>query len=330
MEFNLYSDKIIVADVGGTNGRFAIVHLPATGVPSIVAKKTYKCASFDSFTEMFRTFIIDHSVEDVMSAQIALAGQTSETEGHITNIGWHIDAADLQRETGLQSIVFMNDFAAVASAIPYMKEGGFEVIKPGKICETAPISTMGPGTGFGVAQLIPVNGTYKIVPTEGGHIAFAPATQLEQDLLTHLKKSSDHVCVESLLSGRGLVRIHDFLVEYAGSGQAGLGPAEITHEAAVERTPSCVRAVQVFLSVLGGTAGDIALVHGARGGVWIAGGIVPKIFDLVGKSDLVSRFSMKGIMSPYLTDIPINLVTDTDAALIGAAAAWKKTQCGDK
>ena len=326
MGSNLYPSKIIVADVGGTNGRFAVVDLPETGVPSVVSKKTYKCASFDSFTGMFREFIAEHNTDDVRSAQIALAGQTTQNEGHITNIGWRIKAEQLAKDTGLQNVVFMNDFAAVASAIPYVGQGGFEVIKEGAKCEMSPISTMGPGTGFGVAQLIPVAGGHKIVPTEGGHIAFAPATQLEQDLLAHLKKGSEHVCVESLLSGRGLVRIHDFLVEYAGSGQAGLGPAEITHEAAVERTPSCVRAVQVFLSVLGGTAGDIALVHGARGGVWIAGGIVPKIYDLVGKSDLVSRFSRKGIMSSYLSDIPINLVTDPDAALIGAAVAWRSAQ----
>ena len=158
---------------------------------------------------------------------------------------------------------------------------------------------MGPGTGFGVSLLVPVGERHQVISTEGGHVAFAPTTHLEQDLLKHLKNERGHVCVESLLSGRGLVRIHDFLVHYAGSGEAGIGPEEISRRAAESSIPSCVRAVQLFLSVLGSVAGDMALAHGARGGVWIAGGIVPKIYDFIESSDLVSRFSSKGVMSGY-------------------------------
>lgn len=317
--------RIITADIGGTNGRFAVVEI-GNDTLGIVENITLSCSDFTSFTDLMRTFTNQISDPTIKSAHLAIAGQTTAHSAQITNIGWNFTSEALQAATGLESVSFMNDFAAVAQAVPCLKASEFKILKAGQAVTEAPMSIMGPGTGFGVAQLLQLDSGYKVISTEGGHTAFAPTTHLERDLWAHLKKSTEHICVESVLSGRGLARIHDFLVDYAGSGPKGLSPEEISAAAATGDTPSCVRAVQLFLSILGSVASDIVLTHGGRGGVWIAGGIVPKIYDLIDSSDFLTRFGAKGIMSSYLTNIPIHVITDTNAALIGAAADWRRNQ----
>jgi len=313
---------VITADIGGTNGRLAVVRIENGSVFSIVEHRQFTCADYDSFTAMMLDFLSGLNCEKPNAAHIAVAGRTSRKSANITNIGWDIDAGDLEHMTGLKSVTFMNDFAAIAEAVPYLQTEHYETLKSGRAKTTAPISVAGPGTGFGVAMLVPAGDYHQVVSTEGGHIAFAPTTPLERDLWEYLRKSRGHVCVESLLSGRGLARIHEFLVDYAGSGPKGLEPQEISAAAARNDTPSCVRAVQLFLSILGGVAGDLTLGQGAQGGVWIGGGIVPKLLDLISGSDMIQRFSEKGIMSPYLEDVPIHVITDTSVALRGAAANW--------
>jgi glucokinase len=317
--------KIITADIGGTNGRFAVIKLSNNHL-SMLENVTYPCADFSNFAEMMKTFTDRLSDPSIQSAHLAIAGQTTKNTAQITNIGWNFSSSELQQATGLKAISFMNDFAAVAQAVPFLKASEFKTLKSGTPVIDAPLSIMGPGTGFGVAQLFKVNETYKVISTEGGHTSFAPTTHLERDLWAHLKRSTEHICIESVLSGRGLARIHDFLVDYAGSGPKGLTPQEISASAATADIPSCVRAVQLFLSILGGVASDIVLTQGGRGGVWIAGGIVPKLYDLIDSSDFLIRFGTKGIMSSYLTNIPIHVMTDTNSALIGAAADWRATQ----
>lgn len=317
--------KIITADIGGTNGRFAVVEITPDSY-TMTQNMTYSCAAYSSFPEMMKAFTDQISDASIKSAHLAIAGQTTATTAQITNIGWQFTSADIQRTTGLKEISFMNDFAAVAQAIPCLKSTEFHVLKSGSANPDAPISVLGPGTGFGVAQLLKVDGYHIVISTEGGHAAFAPTTHLERDLWAHLKKSTDHICIESVMSGRGLARIHDFLVDYAGSGPRGLSPQEISAAAASGEIPSCVRAVQLFLSILGGVASDIVLTQGGRGGVWIAGGIIPKIYDLIESSDFLTRFGTKGIMSSYLTNIPIHVITDTNSALIGAAVDWHSKQ----
>ena len=317
--------RIITADIGGTNGRFAVVEVDHKTL-NIVENVTFSCASFPSFTDMMQTFTNQISDPVIKSAHLAIAGQTTANSAQITNIGWNFTSKDLQTATGLESVSFMNDFAAVAQAIPCLKTHEYKTLKPGQVMNDAPISIMGPGTGFGVAQLLKLDSGYKVISTEGGHTAFAPTTHLERDLWAHLKKSTEHICIESVLSGRGLARIHDFLVDYTGSGPKGLSPEEISATAVTGDTPSCVRAIQLFLSILGNVASDIVLTHGGRGGVWIAGGIIPQIYDLIENSDFLIRFGAKGMMSSYLTNIPIHVITDANAALIGAAADWRGNQ----
>ena len=195
------------------------------------------------------------------------------------------------------------------------------LVKPGIAEPDGAISIMGPGTGFGVSLFVKLGQEHAVIPTEGGHMRFAPVTQLEADLCASLSKDHEHISIETLLCGRGLQRIHQFIVIYGGSGDGTLRPDQITAAAMAQSEPSCVRAVQLFLSILGSAAGDIALAHGARGGVFLGGGILPKIAAHVGSSNFVERFSAKGPMEGYLKKIPVNLIVSGDAALIGAAVA---------
>ncbi|MCJ9430664.1 glucokinase [Kordiimonas marina] len=312
----------IVADIGGTNGRFGVARFTGAGKPEIDNIRIFSCAEHDGVGSMLDHFIrgLEEGVPTV--AKLAIAGPTSEREGMLTNLGWTVAATELEKEFGLQQVKLLNDFGALARACLYLTAGADYIsLKDGQPDPKGPISVMGPGTGFGATALVQCGEGWVTVPTEAGHMAFAPATRLEHDLTEHLRAELGYVSVETLLCGEGLARIHRFLVDYGGGGNRALSPAEITRLAAVGGAPACTRAVQLFLAVLGGVAGDLVLAHGATGGVFLGGGILPKIGDMVAPSDLLRRFVAKGPMSHYLERVPVRLITANNTALIGAAVA---------
>ncbi|WP_020401464.1 glucokinase [Kordiimonas gwangyangensis] len=315
------TETCVVADIGGTNGRFGVARfLPGEHKPHIEKVTVYACAEHMSISDMLGKYLTALGDERPQLARLAIAGPTTARHGRLTNISWQADAASLEAEHGLKNVTLLNDFGALAGACQFLEEGvDYVSLKKGADDATGPISVMGPGTGFGVALLVPVAGDWVTVPTEGGNMAFAPTTRLEHDLTEHLRAEMGHVSVETFLCGEGIARIHRFLVDYGGSGDRGLSPAEITKLAADGGAPSCTRAVQLFLSIIGSSAGNIALAHGATGGVFLGGGILPKIMGMVPSSDLLRRFVAKGPMQPYLDRIPVNLITAKYAALIGAA-----------
>jgi len=318
------TNRCIVADIGGTNGRFGIATFHEGQVkPDIDQVIVFPCREYDSLSQMLGAYIEKLGSSVPREAKLAIAGPTTEKKGRLTNLGWEVDADQIARTHGLEAVKFVNDFGALARACPFLEEGvDFVTLKNGEADPAAPISVMGPGTGFGVALLVPNgHGGYHTVSTEGGFMAFAPGSRLEHDLTEHLRTDLGYVSVESFLCGEGIARIYRFLVDYGGGGDRDLSPAEITKLAAEGGAPACTRAVQLFLSIVGSTAGDIALVHGARGGVFLGGGILPKIADMVGPSDLLRRFVAKGAQSAYVETIPVHLITAEYAALVGAAVA---------
>ncbi|MFC4349465.1 glucokinase [Kordiimonas lipolytica] len=315
--------RCIVADIGGTNGRFGIATFREGQVkPDIDQVIVFSCREFGSLSQMLGAYIAKIESPVPREAKLAIAGPTTEKKGRLTNLGWEVDADQIESTHGLEVVKFVNDFGALARACPFLEEGvDYVTLKNGEADPDAPISVMGPGTGFGVALLVPNGKGYHTVSTEGGFMAFAPGSRLEHDLTEHLRAELGYVSVESFLCGEGIARIYRFLVDYGGGGDRNLSPAEITKLAAEGGAPACTRAVQLFLSIVGSTAGDIALVHGARGGVFLGGGILPKIADMVGPSDLLRRFVAKGAQSAYVETIPVHLITAEYAALVGAAVA---------
>lgn len=316
---------MIVADVGGTNGRFALATCE-DGKTVLSEQKLFSDANLAGFEDLLALYL-DHLDKTALTrACFATAGPNDGRKGMLTNRGWPLDASALEQRFGLDEVLFVNDFKALACMAPVLPESASIPVKDGSLPAPGPLTVMGPGTGLGVALVTELAGESITISTEGGHMAFAPVTPLEVALRDHLAQEFPHVYIELLLSGAGLARIHDFLVAETGTGKVGLSPPEITTAALAGDDAGCTNTVQLFLSVLGSVAGDYALCHGAVGGVFLGGGILPRIASLLPQSDFSERFCAKGIMKEYMSAIPVRLITQEHVALEGAARLFQQHQ----
>ena len=314
---------LIVADIGGTNARFAIARCGATGQGiSLRAIRDYRNAGLVAFDDVFALYLDDLDEAAPPHACFGIAGPVQSGHGRITNLGWVLDTGQLQQRFGISDVMLVNDFEALAWMLPQLPVGATTAVIDAPAPPAGPRSVIGPGTGFGVSLVVESGRERVVVSTECGHMSFAPCTRMERDLKAFLEPTLGHVSVESLLSGAGLVRIHDFLIEYAGSGSSVANPADITAAALDGSQPSCARAVQVFLSIMGSVAGDIALAHGATGGIFLGGGVLPRIAALIPASNFRERFVDKGPMRDYLARIPVRLITAPHIALQGVASIY--------
>ncbi len=315
---------IIVADVGGTNGRFAVARFEGERV-ELERSVKYSNIGLNGFAELLALYLEELGNDAPRSACFATAGPNNGREGLLTNLGWQLDAAALEAQFGLEEILFVNDFKALARMAPELPESDTVLVRDAPGQAGAPLSVLGPGTGLGVALVLDEAGGPVTVGTEGGHIGFAPGNPLEVALWQHLAARHEFVYAELLLSGDGLCRLHDFLVQEHGDGSAGLSAADIT-TAALDGDATCERTVMQFLGILGSVAGDVALCHGARGGVYLGGGIVRRVIPLLERSPLCERFLAKGRMHDYLADIPVRLITAEQIARRGAARLFQQHQ----
>lgn len=316
------NEPIIVADVGGTNGRFAIARNSGDGI-TLERSKKYSNAGLSGFADLLALYLDELGSDAPRCACFATAGPNTGREGLLTNLGWQLDAGALEDRFGLNEILFVNDFKALARMAPELPESDTVLVRDARGHIGAPVSVIGPGTGLGVALVLSEPGGPVTVGTEGGHMGFAPGNELELALWQHLAARHEFVYTELLLSGDGLCRIHDFLVAEHGDGEAGLSAADIT-AAALDGDTSCERTVFLFLAILGSVAGDVALGHGALGGVYLGGGIVRRVIPLLERSEFCDRFLAKGRMQSYLADIPIRLITAEQVARRGAARLFQQ------
>ena len=320
---NSSNTDLIVADIGGTNARFAIARCGAAGQGiSLRAIRDYRNAGLVAFDDVFALYLDDLDEAAPPHACFGIAGPVQSGHGRITNLGWVLDTGQLQQRFGISDVMLVNDFEALAWMLPQLPVGATTAVIDAPAPPAGPRSVIGPGTGFGVSLVVESGRERVVVSTECGHMSFAPCTRMERDLKAFLEPMLGHVSVESLLSGAGLVRIHDFLIEYAGSGSSVANPADITAAALDGSQPSCARAVQVFLSIMGSVAGDIALAHGATGGIFLGGGVLPRIAALIPASNFRERFVDKGPMRDYLARIPVRLITEPYIALQGVASIY--------
>jgi glucokinase len=233
--------------------------------------------------------------------------------------GWNLDEAALAAALGLRAVRLINDFAAPALAVPLLGPadlrpiGGTRLIDPSQT-----VSLLGPGTGTGVSARVVDRDQMTILVTEGGHIGFAPADQVEREVLRILSARFGRVSIERILCGHGIVNLHQALGEIEGRIVPELAPSDVTG-AALAGDPAALATMERFFAILGTVAGDLALVHGARGGVLLAGGILPLVAGLLETSKFRARFEDKGRLSPLLQAIPTNLLVAQDVALLGAA-----------
>jgi glucokinase len=316
-----YSMRLLVADIGGTNGRFALASVDDdSGQISLSQVRSFLNSEFSDLKALLGRYLSSLEGEVPGAACMAVAGPNDGRSGFMVNLDWEIDAGELEKNLPLGRIQFVNDFAALAAAVPRLAAEdllSLHAAPAGPGC----ISVIGPGTGLGVAALAP-GSPPQVLATEGGHMSWAPADARERELADYLRSSVEYLCVETVLSGLGLVRIYEFLCSGVGGSAVHRSPADITELAVQGSDARCVEAVQIFLAVLGGVSGDIVLAQGATGGVYFGGGILPRIAPLVAGSELLSRLQARGPLTRYMENIPVHLITADNPALTGAAALF--------
>jgi glucokinase len=310
----------LIGDIGATNARFALV-LPGgrTVQPRVCALDDYS-----SLTDAIDAYLIEQSpVARPIEAVLAIASPVTGDEITLTNHAWTFSIEGLRRHFGLRRLRVINDFAANAAAIPYLGEDDRIQIGDGVPVSDAPVGIIGPGTGLGVGALAPGFGGAVNIAAEGGHVTMTPATAQESAILDLMRARYDHVSAERLLSGPGLVNLYNTLCELAGTPAASYTPDQITSPRSWNSDPRTHEATALFCAMLGTVAGNLALTLGARGGIYIAGGIVPKLGAFFAQSEFRARFEAKGRMRAYLAAIPTYVIVRPYPGLLGAAAFLK-------
>lgn len=312
---------VLVGDVGGTHARFAIVEPAPFRVEASAELPADDFESFDAALSAYLDTLA--AAERPKAAAIGVAGPVSDGEVLFTNRNWRASEADL-RKMGFERALLINDFAAVAFSVAALRAEDVRALGP-ELAGAAdePITVIGAGTGFGVACLARFRGRSLPIATEGGHITFAPQTEEERDVGRILVRRFDHVSVERVVSGPGLENLHAALCEMRGRKAPERSAAEIVR-LAESGEQTCATVLDMFCAIFGSVAGDFALAHGARGGVYIAGGIAKKIERVLAGSAFRTRFESKGRLSGYVKAIPTRLVLHEDAAFLGAALALRE------
>ncbi|KWR89028.1 glucokinase [Cupriavidus sp. IDO] len=319
----------LLADVGGTNVRFALETAPM----QIGPVTPLKVADFPSLEAAMRDYLDELNATGVrapLHAAIGLANPVTGDQVRLTNHDWAFSIEGMRRALGLQTLVTINDFTALALGLPFLPAEGLVQIRAGEPVPSAPRALVGPGTGLGVSGLVPVPGGGAVALSgEGGHIELMPVTDDEWTAWRAAHRDVGRVSAERLLSGMGLSHIHAALAAETGTPLfAPLTPTQVTTGAFERDDPLCQRTMAVFFGLLGSVAADVALVLGARGGVYLGGGILPRFVRALQASAFAERFEAKGRMRGYLASVPVYVITDQYPSLPGLARALADALAG--
>lgn len=309
---------LLVGDVGGTNARFALAH-NVDGRPVLEHVESFPAELHPTFLDGVKAYLGGCPLKPT-GGVIAVAGPVTDGAIDLTNSPWRVSEDELQT-LGLKPIRLINDFEALAWGAPVVPEDELASLGgPAQGDPHAAIALVGPGTGFGVSALArDAHGREMALPSEGGHACFAPGDEIEDEVLRILRRRYDRVSIERLICGPGLLNLHRALAEIDGRETHIDDPAQITAQALEDPTSPCGATLARFCAMLGAVAGDIALTTGARGGVYIAGGIVPRILPFIQASPFRRRFERKGRFQDYMAAIQTKVILHKHAALLGAA-----------
>jgi len=306
-------EQTLLGDIGGTTARFAVL----TG-DTLAPIEHLPVSEYRSMIDAIHGFLGRGQDRNRISA--AVLGVAAPVEGGrsvLVNSQWVVDAADLRAAFGLKSISLINDFEAIAYALPDLSGRDVKPLAGGKPQLGESMAVIGPGTGLGMAGVVRREDRVTIVPTEGGHATLPGATPREDAVIAHLRHMFGHVSAERALSGPGLENLHAAIAAIDGVAVSSQTAPEIVRQALDRSCPVSVAALDMFCAMLGTVAGDLALMFRARGGVYIAGGIAPRIVDLLARSEFLARFSAKGRFEPYLESVPTAVIVNSDAAFLG-------------
>ena len=309
----------LLGDIGGTNARFAW-QSDTAGRPSDVA--TYACTGHDSLLSAIQHYLAEHRKPRPAACAIGIANPILGDRVQMTNHHWSFSIAELQRSLGVRRLRVINDFTALALSLPTLQPTDLRKIgQEGAAVSGAPLAVLGPGTGLGVSGLLP-SGARGFVPVtgEGGHVTLPAQGEYEAAVVGLLAQKFGHASAERALSGPGLVNLYDAASTLADRKPLTVGPADVIERARNQADPFCIAAIDLFCTFLGGVAGNLALTLGARGGVYVGGGLAPRLHAEIERSAFRERFAGKGRFREYLAAIPTFIIdTQTSPALIGAA-----------
>lgn len=306
----------LVADIGGTNARFALAH--ADG--SIDRIATLACADYAEFVLAVRTYLDDFAPLPIRHAIIAIANPIDGDAVKMTNHHWQFSVEASRRALGFETLLAVNDFAALAMAVPSLNPSELEKIGGGEAVPDGVIGVVGAGTGLGVAGLVPKDGGWLALASEGGHVTFSPADERELAVLLYCWQRYEHVSAERLVSGSGIPLIFQALAaQHEEATPVNLTPATIVSRALEKNDALCLETLECFCGMLGTVAGNLAVTLAAKGGIYIGGGVVPRLGSYFAQSPFRRRFESKGRFSAFNAAIPTCVITAPYPAFTGAA-----------
>lgn len=321
------SDEYILAgDIGGTKTNLGIFVMGKRR-PAMKAFKSYPSIEYSCLEEIINAFLSENRYR-VKKACFGVAGPVNKGICKTTNIPWIVNASKIKKIFVMEDVRLINDLSAMAAAVPYLTGSEIHVINKAKPEKNGNISLIAPGTGLGQGLLIYSENGYIPVPSEGGHVDFAPNNALESALLRYLWAQYEHVSLERIISGMGIINIYDYLKstgKYKEPRWLALkikndDPARVINESARQKGHKlCLKTIDIFLSILGATAGNLALTALSKGGVYIGGGIPPKLLWRIKKDIFMKAFTGKGRFRGIMEKIPVNMILNKNAGLLGAA-----------
>jgi glucokinase len=311
----------LLADIGGTYARFTL----ETGPGEFTQMASLRCADHADFHAAVQAYLQgltwqDGGAQQIAHAAIAIANPVEGDQVRMTNYHWQFSIDEMRQRLGLDTLVVVNDFTALAMALPRLAEADVRQVGGGQARRPSVIGLLGAGTGLGVSGLIPAGEGWIALGTEGGHTNFGPRDERELDLLRFAWKSLDHVSYERLVSGPGLELIYRALADRNGVQVTPLLAPAITQRALDDGDPLCLETLDVFCGLLGTTAANLAVTLGSLGGIYIGGGIVPRLGEYFDRSPFRARFEDKGRFSDYVSAIPTFVITAEHATFKGASS----------
>ena len=322
----------LVGDIGGTNTRLLFSDENGINGQNYILKN-YPSQNFSDFNELLNEFISEFNLQHNIDAVcFAIAGPVENGAVAVTNLPWLIQEEQLKHYLGTTNVKLINDFYAVANGISELKETEFVILQQGKKSNNCDSAIIGAGTGLGVAHRVLIDGHYHIYTSEAGHTGFAPENTLQSELLIWMQHKYNHVSLEMLLSGKGLVTLYDFFHSVKGIKESdnvklamkGHDAAKIITEfALIHGDELCEKTVSCFIEIYGAAAGNVALHYYPVGEVYIAGGIAAKTKDKIVSPAFIQAFVNKGLLSESIKNITIKLITQEKVGLLGALAMLK-------
>jgi glucokinase len=316
---------LLAGDVGGTKTALALVECG-----SIVERQVFPSADFPSLEAVVGSFLGERASR-ISRACFGIAGPVVDDTCRATNLRWVVEARGVERSLGLPRVRLVNDFHALAEGIPLLPASDLAILNDAPSDPRGPWALIGAGTGLGEAMVVRNGSGYEVIASEGGHSDFAPRNELEIELLRFLLKRHARVSYERVVSGPGLAAVYEFLRDRSAESESArvrdemaASPADISsivsRHALADDDPLCAQALSLFVSVYGAEAGNLALKVVARGGLYVAGGIAPKILPKLLDGAFRASFVAKGRLSPMLEATSVKVVVNPDAGLLGAAA----------